>query len=467
MGAVVLIVLAFAAIGERGGANAQEQTDWLKQRHTEFDQWRAANPDLAKAVATLKAKTAELVAQHAADRKAHADADHTALVARSSALSPEQRAKVTDLGQQAKDLSKAGNCGAAVPLYKTIVEMDPANDDANVGLANCLRQQGDLTGAAASYAAAASFPDFSAPGNSYFAAMLALQNLPAPPDERLAEPPAIFRVPGAPAELWDAPFAPRMVIIPGGEFTMGSPVTEHNHQNSETQHRVQIGYPLAVGKYDITRGEFAAFVAATGYDAKGKEGCYIGGEFGRDPNADWRSPGFAQSDNDPVVCINYYDAVAYAAWLSKATGQTYRLPSEAEWEYALRAGSTSEYYWGDEVGLGHANCDGCTAGPRAGKPTPGGTFPPNGFGLYDMSGNVWKWLADCWNDTYVGAPADGSSWEAGTCVLRGRRGGSWFNLAAPKAGDVRAPFRLRSAARFGSLPDIRFSSFGFRVVRSL
>jgi formylglycine-generating enzyme required for sulfatase activity len=219
----------------------------------------------------------------------------------------------------------------------------------------------------------------------------------------------------------------------------------------------------------VTRGEFAAFVDATGYDAKGERGSYIyvDRRFVRDPDADWRRPGFDQTDDDPVVCTSYYDALAYASWLSEKTGHTYRLPSEAEWEYAVRGGTTTLYPWGTELGLGHANCDGCTAAEAPLKPTRGGTFPPNGFGLYDVCGNVWKWLADCWNPTYVGAPTDGSAWETGNRALRGRRGGSWFNVAERLPDDIREPYRLRSAARFGSIPELRYSSFGFRVVRAL
>jgi formylglycine-generating enzyme required for sulfatase activity len=148
----------------------------------------------------------------------------------------------------------------------------------------------------------------------------------------------------------------------------------------------------------------------------------------------------------PSSCVNYHDGVAYARWLTQRTGHTYRLPSEAEWEYATRAGTTTSYSWGEELGTGHAHCDGCNDSPPRLRPMPGGSFPPNAFGLYDASGKVWKWLADCWNPTYVGAPADGSAWETGNCLLRGRRGGSWFNvsearpgLPAPLGGALREP----------------------------
>ena len=125
------------------------------------------------------------------------------------------------------------------------------------------------------------------------------------------------------------------------------------------------------------------------------------------------------------------------------------------------------YYWGTQIGDGNANCDGCYKGEHEMKPTAGGKFPPNPFGLYDMVGNVWKWLEDCWNPSYDGAPTDGSAWLSGNCSLRGRRTGSWFNLEKARPDDPRAPGRLRSAGRFGSMPGLRISSFGFRVVREL
>jgi formylglycine-generating enzyme required for sulfatase activity len=158
-----------------------------------------------------------------------------------------------------------------------------------------------------------------------------------------------------------------------------------------------------------------------------------------------------------VINISWRDARDYAAWLAKMTGQRYRLLSEAEWEYAARAATTTRYFWGDAAGAGHANCTGC-GGPWDGKSTaPVGSFPPNGFGLFDMAGNVWQYVADCASATYVGAPADGSAWMAGDCAYRGVRGGSWRSV----------PKSLRASNRDKNSPTDRDDSNGFHVARSL
>ena len=443
---------------------------WLSQREARFAEWQERHPRITEKIVDLKVKTNALVGEYKVREQGIKEAQRADSLAQSRSLTKEQRGKVQDLMQKASDLAKSRAWDASASLFRQVLAFDPANGNANFGLGDCLRRQGKLVEAVDYLSRAATFPDDSLDTvNGYLNSMLALQTLPSPRDPRIEAPPVIFRVSGAPVEIWDMPESPVMTIIPAGEYTIGSPPTEENHQESEAQLRIAIHYPLAVGKYDVTRGEFAAFVAATGYDAKGDKGCYIytNGKFLRNPDADWRLPGFDQSDDDPVVCINYYDAVTYASWLTQKTGYTYRLPSEAEWEYAVRGGTTTMYYWGDDIGSGHANCDGCGGPATPGKPSSGGTYPPNGFGLYDVVGNVWKWVADCWNSTYVGAPTDGPAWETGNCTLRGRRGGSWFNVAHARPGDVRAPFRLRSAARFGSIPEIRYSSFGFRVVRDL
>ena len=216
---------------------------------------------------------------------------------------------------------------------------------------------------------------------------------------------------------------------------MGSTAEETTHFNASAglaaqekpQHSVTIMRPFALGKYLVTRGEFAAFVAATGYS----------------DNQAWRSPGFAQTDRDPVVRVSYQDAQRYVAWLNQLSGgSAYRLPSEAEWEYAARAGTTTTFYWGDTVGKNNANCADC--GSRwGGKGTsPVGSFAANRFGLYDMAGNLWQWVEDCNSDSYAGAPTDGSPWLSQHCDQRGVRGGAWNS----------SPLDLRSANRGGDDP---------------
>ncbi|MDG2004858.1 MAG: SUMF1/EgtB/PvdO family nonheme iron enzyme, partial [Novosphingobium sp.] len=377
------------------------------------------------------------------------------------------KGRVAALVEQATSLADEDNCGDAINRYGQALAIDPASVAANLGMGKCLGSA-DNPGRAGTFLTRAinSPADDVASRQAKLRAMMALQSLPPPKDTTVSDPPVIFRVSDKPEEVWDAPEAPVMVIIPAGEYTMGAPANEQYFQPWETQRRVTIGTPLAVSKYNVTRGEFAAFVADTGYDEKGCD-IWADDTFKWDPEGDWSRPGFEQSDEDAVACITWHDAKAYADWLSRKTGHRYRLPSEAEWEYAVRAGTTTAYYWGNELGTGNANCDGCDEGPHEMKPTAGGKFPPNAFGLYDMVGNVWKWLEDCWNPTYAGAPTDGSAWLSGNCSLRGRRTGSWFNLDKPRPDDPRAPGRLRSAGRFGSMPGLRISSFGFRLVREL
>ena len=158
----------------------------------------------------------------------------------------------------------------------------------------------------------------------------------------------------------------------------------------------------------------------------------------------------------PVINVSWDDAKAFVAWISQKTGKKYRLPTEAEWEYAARAGTTSPFWWGPAAGADHANCEDCGAKPLR-QSTPTGTFRPNGFGLYDTSGNAAEWVEDCWNENYRGAPTDGSAWTTGQCGERVLRGGSF----ASKSTFVRSPSRFRYDE------DVRYYANGFRVARDL
>jgi len=234
---------------------------------------------------------------------------------------------------------------------------------------------------------------------------------------------------------------PETVLIPVGTFQMGAPEAESKREGTEDwdkdaspMHEVTIAKPFWLGKYPVTRGEFAAFAADTGRDGE-----------------PWASPGFAQDDRHPVVRVSHADALAYLGWPSQKTGQTWRLPSEAEWEYAARAGTTTARYWGNAAGkpgehAHFASSDGTC---------PAGSFPPNRFGLHDMLGNVWEWTADAWHDNYRGAPADGSVWMAAGEADRVVRGGSWRNVARA----------VRAAGRNHYAPANRYGDFGFRPAR--
>ena len=258
----------------------------------------------------------------------------------------------------------------------------------------------------------------------------------------------------------DCPECPEMVVIPAGGFLMGSPASEQERYDSEgPQHAVSLRW-FALGRHDVTVDEFAAFVRETGYEP---------GECNWPRGSTWQSAGFAPAD--PVVCVNWHDAKAYVAWLNrKVRGQSpastgtdgpYRLPSEAEWEYAARAGTTTARWWGDQIGAGHANCNGCGSAWDNRQLSTVESFPPNPFGLYDMLGNVWQWTEDCWNESYVDAPGDGSPWLSGDCGKRVLRGGSWSNL--PRF--VRSAARNRDAAANRNFDYAYY--VGFRVAMTL
>ena len=263
-----------------------------------------------------------------------------------------------------------------------------------------------------------------------------------------------------------------MVVIPPGKFSLGSPGSEHGRGSDENpQQQATIAYALAVGKYPVTRGEFAAFVKETGRMLGACEH-WNGRSFAVEAGIHWNNT-FHQTDRDPVVCVNWDDAQAYVQWLSRKTGRSYRLLSEAEWEYSARAGTTTAWYWGDNEAdqcryangadlsaraqgisaAGFVNCD-----DRYPHTSPVGTFRPNPFGLYDMAGNAGEWVEDCYHDTYRGAPTDGSAVE--TCMpkfhyARVMRGGGWNAI----------PAWMRSASRDVEVPSLRSETFGFRVAR--
>jgi formylglycine-generating enzyme required for sulfatase activity len=220
---------------------------------------------------------------------------------------------------------------------------------------------------------------------------------------------------------------------------MGSPAGEPGrHGNEGPLHPVAIAQAFALGAYEVTFAQWDVCVAAGGCrHAAADEG------WGRGTR--------------PVINIAWSDAVDYAAWLSAITDRQYRLPSEAEWEYAARAGTDTAYYWGEAKGSGNAVCESCGSPWDNRSTAPVCSFAPNAFGLYDMLGNAWEWTADCWNPGYAGAPADGSTWHAGDCAGRVMRGGAWFSF----------PHNIRSAIRMRGVLDNRYLSKGLRVARTL
>jgi formylglycine-generating enzyme required for sulfatase activity len=222
-----------------------------------------------------------------------------------------------------------------------------------------------------------------------------------------------------------------MVALPAGSFQMGSQVDP----SERPLHHVELA-AFAIGKFEVTQGEWTACSAAGGCTYK------LAG---------------AGSDRLPMMNVSWDDATQYAAWLRSVTHKPYRLPSEAEWEYAARAGTTTFYPWGREMGAAKANCNGCGGSYDPRLPAAIGSYPPNPWGLHDMLGGVAEWVADCWHKTYDGAPANGMSWEGRSCGQRVLRGGSWKN----------PPANLTVSARNFYDLSVRYVANGFRVAFSL
>ena len=264
-----------------------------------------------------------------------------------------------------------------------------------------------------------------------------------------------------PGTFRDCTDCPTMATIPAGSFMMGSPKSEAGRFDAEgPQHKVTLRR-FALAATEVTVHEYLAFLAATEYQPKPCDRL-LGLTWEVRGHGKAFSPGYAESPSQPAVCLNWYDAEAYVKWLNrKARTTAYRLPSEAEWEYAARAGTTTARWWGEAIGKGLANCNGCGSQWDNERFAPVASFGPNPWGLYDMLGNVWQWTDDCWNESYVGAPADGSAWKEGDCQRRVLRGGSWDNL----------PVFVRSAARGRLAADNRdfdYASYaGFRLAKTL
>lgn len=309
----------------------------------------------------------------------------------------------------------------------------------------------------------------------------ATQPTPAPAVQPQAEPPQPAAAAATPPKTFrDCPNCPEMVVIPAGSFQMGAAPGENQHYDvpamesgrDEPQHRVTFAKPFALAKFDVTYGEFATFAHTVGFEPR--RGCMsvIGNNWMPQPRASWEDPGFPVRENDPVVCMNMLEITAYLRYLRNTTGKDYRLPSEAEWEYAERAGSTSAFYWGDEPksACTHENVGDEAYARKYGVSAPipcddgfsdiapVGSFKPNAFGLYDMAGNVFVLVADCWNENYDGAPTEGSAWTTGDCTRHVARKAAFGNPH---------PWMFRAANRDAEGDIAKRNRFGFRVALSL
>lgn len=281
-----------------------------------------------------------------------------------------------------------------------------------------------------------------------------------------------YFLPGAGKAEWfkDVDFGPEMVVVPSGTFVMGSfDRKEVRLDRGLPQHAVKIPEAFSVGRHAVTRGEFAAFINKTGY--RPDRGPIVGamcltdplGSWSQEYDASWRNPRFKQTDRHPVVCVSWEDAQAYVSWLSAQTQQRYRLPTEAEWEYVARAGTTTRFWWGSTITSKQAQYCSATVhddrrieGDWAWETARVDAFAPNAWGLYQVHGNVDEWCEDIWHADYTGAPTDGSAWvHGGDPAQRVIRGGSW-------AHDY-----LDAAQRYFCQASVRFDCIGFRVARSL
>lgn len=276
-------------------------------------------------------------------------------------------------------------------------------------------------------------------------------------------------------------------MVPAGQFRMGAAVLEASKAGAPPEideaerprHEVTLSQPIAIGRFEVSHAHYRAYAEAT--DRPNGDRCFVWDDttsnWENKLGHSWLNPGFAPLDVHPVVCVNWHDATAYTQWLSNRTGHPYRLLSEAEWEYAARAQTDTRWFFGNRTSLacGFANVNDHRRGAlidRHDDGNPGAVFDctdgysivsqrsqfkPNAFGLYDMTGNVWEWVEDCFNSTYEGAPLDGSAWLSGDCSQRMNRGGSYAD----------PPWRTRSAMREWDPADGRYAQHGFRVARDL
>jgi formylglycine-generating enzyme required for sulfatase activity len=255
----------------------------------------------------------------------------------------------------------------------------------------------------------------------------------APASEEEATP--IARGEGAAkGEFKDCPACPKLISLSAGAFTMGS---NSSDPSEKPAHRVTLGKPFAIGKYEVTVEEWNACVEASACQRMGQ----------------YASP----NPKAPIRDVSWDDAQQYLKWLSTTSGKKYRLPSEAEWEYAARGGTATRYWWGDQMATGKANCKECGPPWEIEGPANAGSFAANPFGLFDMNGSVWEWVGDCWHNSYKEAPNDGSVWDQANCNARVIRGGSWREPAS----------YMVSSTRFKYDASVRHSQNGFRVARDV
>jgi formylglycine-generating enzyme required for sulfatase activity len=278
----------------------------------------------------------------------------------------------------------------------------------------------------------------------------------------------------------DGPTFPEMVVVPPGDFMMGpepgemervvnsldfisASIARRFDREMKPRHAVKITRRFGIGMFDVTKREFLQFTQVTGYSSNSDCHAFVNSRFSSIGSAAWLRPGFRQTDKDPVVCVSWEDAQAYIEWLNKtlatqrntANQDLYRLPTESEWEFAAGASMISPKWWSGLTNSRSADCDECGSVWDHKGTAPVGSFPPNPLGLYDMLGNVWQWVQDCWHDNYVNAPSDGNAWGDTICGSHVMRGGGWTTASFA----IRPS--LRSTTRFPT------NYVGFRVAKTL
>ncbi|MGN6648946.1 formylglycine-generating enzyme family protein [Trinickia sp.] len=257
---------------------------------------------------------------------------------------------------------------------------------------------------------------------------------PHPPSSAVTSAAPTSTPPPADHEIKDCAACPVMIAIAPGKFEMGN---NHSDPSERPAHAEAIGQPFALARYPVTVAQWNACVAASACAPLTTDESHA-------PNA-------------PVHDVSWDDAQRYLTWLTKIAGKPYRLPTEAEWEYAARAGTTTRYWWGDDFRTGKVNCKDCGQPWHQEGPANVGTFAANPFGLYDMGGAVWEWVSDCWHSSYKNAPVDGRSWNEPNCQSHVIRGGSWLDGAN----------YMLSSTRFKYDANVRYTANGFRVARDM
>ncbi|KVU84693.1 hypothetical protein WK75_28875 [Burkholderia ubonensis] len=414
-------------------ATGHRQTPWVASS-------LSALSDAATTLAFPGARRAGTGAGHAGDEVL---ADVGVVVFDSRGVMPKDSAEQYEITfwESIKDSKEAGDYEAYLKTY-------PNGRFASLAQARLARLRAAAPKAPAPAQTASPTPapapvPVPAPASAAPASAAAAQPAHTPSSPAKAPPPAAAAAPSAPQqkggataanEIRDCPACPAMLAVSPGTFAMGS---NSGDPSEKPAHRVTLDHSYALAKYVVTVAQWNT--------------C-------RDAGACPRLPGDSNTaPNAPVRDLSWDDAQQYVKWLSKISGKSYRLPTEAEWEYAARGGTATRYWWGNEMRPGNANCKDCGPPWHAEAPDNVGSFVANPLGFYDMGGGVWEWVSDCWHNSYKNAPADGRSWDEPNCQVRVIRGGSWRDGAS----------YMPVSTRFKYDSSVRYSANGFRVARDM